>query len=53
MKTQKQFSQEAIEAFKAAYKEEFSLLLTDDEVRKIATRLLHYFGIMNGKKTDD
>jgi hypothetical protein len=49
MKTSHQLSREAIEAFKALYQEEFGEVLSDDEVREIATRLLRFFGILNKK----
>lgn len=42
-----QLSHEAIEEFKAIYQEEFGELLSDDEVRAIAKRLLRFFGILN------
>jgi len=47
MKTPQQLSREAIEEFKAAYKDEFGEDLSDDEVREIAMRLLRFFGILN------
>ncbi len=47
MKTPQQLSREAIEEFKAIYKDEFDVELTDDEVREIATRLLRFFGILH------
>jgi hypothetical protein len=47
MKTPNQLSHEAIEEFKRIYQEEFEELLSDDEVREIATRLLRFFGIFN------
>lgn len=47
MKTPQQLSREAIEEFKAAYKEEFGEELSDDEVREIAMRLLRFFGILS------
>jgi hypothetical protein len=47
MKTPQQLSREAIEEFKAAYKDEFGEELSDDEVREIAMRLLRFFGILN------
>ena len=49
MKTPQQLSREAIEEFKALYQEEFGEVLSDDEVREIATRLLRFFGILNKK----
>jgi hypothetical protein len=50
MKTQRELSREAIEEFKAIYQEEFGEVLSDDEVREIATRLLRFFGILNKGK---
>ena len=47
MKTPKQLSREAIEEFKAAYKVEFGITLTDEQVREIAARLLRFFGILS------
>jgi len=47
MKTPQQLSSEAIDEFKAAYKDEFGETLTDDEVREIAMRLLRFFGILS------
>ena len=47
MKTPNQLSREAIEEFKAVYREEFGEILSDDEVREIATHLLRFFGILN------
>jgi hypothetical protein len=49
MKTPHQLSREAIEEFKAIYQEEFGEVLSEDEVREIATRLLRFFGILNKK----
>ena len=46
MKTSQQLSQEAIEEFKAIYREEFGQTLSDDEVQEIALRLLRFFGIL-------
>ena len=42
-----QLSHEAIEEFKAIYQEEFGEVLSDDDVREIAKRLLRFFGILN------
>jgi hypothetical protein len=50
MNTPNELSREAIEEFKAIYQEEFGEVLSDDEVREIATRLLRFFGILNGDK---
>jgi len=47
MKTPQQLSREAIDEFKTIYQEEFGEILSDDEVREIATRLLRFFGILN------
>jgi hypothetical protein len=47
MKTPQQLSREAIEEFKAAYKEEFGEVLSDEEVKEIAMRLLRFFGILS------
>ena len=47
MNTPQQLSREAIDEFKAIYKDEFGEELSDDEVREIATRLLRFFGIIN------
>jgi len=47
MKAPQQLSREAIEEFKAVYQAEFGELLSDDEVREIATRLLRFFGILS------
>jgi hypothetical protein len=49
MKTSQQLSHKAIEEFKVMYQEEFGEVLSDDEVREIATRLLRFFGILNKK----
>lgn len=46
MKTPQQLSRKAIEEFKVIYQEEFGEILSDDEVREIATRLLRFFGIL-------
>ncbi|MGZ4971356.1 MAG: hypothetical protein ACXWIU_10765 [Limisphaerales bacterium] len=46
MKTPKQLSREALEEFKAAYKEEFGILLADHQVQEIAVRLLRFFGML-------
>lgn len=47
MKTPQQLSREAIEEFKTAYQEEFGEVLSDEEVREIAIRLLRFFGILS------
>ena len=46
MKTPQQLSREAIDEFKAIYKDEFGEILSDDEVIEIATRLLRFFGVL-------
>jgi hypothetical protein len=46
MKTPRQLSREAIEEFKAIYKEDFGEILSDEEVQEIAMRLLRFFGIL-------
>lgn len=50
MKTPKQLSREAIDEFKAAYKEEFGILLTDEQVQEMAVRLLRFFGVVSNAK---
>ena len=46
MKTPQQLSREAIDDFKAIYRDEFGQELSDDEVQEIAMRLLRFFGIL-------
>ena len=46
MKTPQQLSREAIDEFKAIYQDEFGEVLSDDEAREIAMRLLRFFGIL-------
>lgn len=46
MKPPQQLSREAIDEFKAIYKDEFGELLSDDQVQEIAIRLLRFFGIL-------
>jgi hypothetical protein len=46
MTTPQQLSRQAIEEFKANHKDEFGQNLSDDQVQKIAIRLLHFFGIL-------
>lgn len=46
MKIPQQLSRQAIEEFKAIYREEFGRSLSDDEVKEIAVRLLRFFGIL-------
>jgi hypothetical protein len=50
MKTPQQLSREAIDEFKAVYKDEFGELLSDDEVQEIALRLLRFFGILTSRR---
>ncbi len=47
MQPPQQLSREAIEEFKAIYKAEFKVTLSNDEVQEIAIRLLRFFGILN------
>jgi len=46
MKPPQQLSREAIDEFKAAYRDEFGQELSNDEVQEIAMRLLRFFGIL-------
>jgi len=46
MTTPQILSQQAIEEFRTAYKEEFNQTLTDGEVREMALRLLRFFGVL-------
>jgi hypothetical protein len=46
MQNPQQLSRQAIDEFKAIYKDEFGKTLTDDEVQEIAIRLLRFFGIL-------
>jgi hypothetical protein len=46
MKTPQQLSQEAIEEFRAIYREEFGRTLSDEEVQEMSIRLLRFFGIL-------
>jgi hypothetical protein len=46
VKTPSVLSQEAIDEFKSIYQEEFGKILSDDEVKEIATRLLRFFGFL-------
>jgi hypothetical protein len=52
MKTSQQLSQEAIEQFKTNYWEEFGKTLSDDEVREIAIRLLHFLSTLSFHRHD-
>jgi hypothetical protein len=47
MKTPERLSREAIDEFKSIYKDEFGKLLSDDEVKEMALRLLRFFGILS------
>jgi len=47
MTTPQQLSRQAIDDFKAIYQDEFGETLSDDEVQKIALRLLRFFGILS------
>ncbi len=53
MKTPQQLSRQAIDEFKAIYKEEFGQTLSDDEVQEIAVRLLRFFGILVRPRSDE
>lgn len=46
MEPPKQLSQEAIEEFKAIYRDEFGENLTDSEAKEMASRLLRLFYIL-------
>ena len=46
MKTPQQLSRQAIEEFKAIYREEFGETLSDEKVQEMALRLLRFFGIL-------
>ena len=50
MKTPQQLSRDAIEEFRDMYQAEFGEVLTDDEVREIARRLLRFFGFLTEEK---
>ena len=41
-----QLSRQALDEFKAIYKDEFGRELLDEEVQEIAIRLLRFFGIL-------
>ena len=51
--SEEQRAQRAIEEFKKAYKEEFGILLSDDQVQEIAVRLLRFFGILSDESLRD
>ena len=53
MTTPQQLSREAIEEFKAIYKDEFGEELTDEQVQEIALRLLRFFGILEKPLQED
>ena len=46
MKAQQQLSREAINEFKAIYRDEFDQELSDDEVQETAMRWLRFFGML-------
>ena len=50
MKTSNSLSENAIQAFKAAYEAEFQETLTDEEVREIAYNLLRFFEVIRKAK---
>ena len=50
MKTPKSLSENAIQAFRAAYEAEFQEKLTDEEVREIAYNLLRFFEVIRKMK---
>jgi hypothetical protein len=47
MKAPQQLSHEAIEEFKAIYRQEFGQDISDDEARVIALRLLRLFHLLS------
>lgn len=47
MNTPHQLSRQAIDEFKAIYKEEFGQDLSDGEVQEIALNLLRFFGMLH------
>jgi len=53
MKTPQQLSREAIDDFRAIYKDEFAKELSDDEVQEMALRLLRVFGILQSPVQGD
>ncbi len=46
MEKPQQLSRQAIDEFKATYRDEFEQELSDDEVLEMALRLLRFFGIL-------
>jgi hypothetical protein len=44
MNAPQQLSRQAVEEFKAIYREEFGETLSDNDVQEIALRLLRFFG---------
>jgi hypothetical protein len=46
MNTPQQLSRQAIDEFKAIYRDEFGQDLSDDQVQEIAIRLLRFFGVL-------
>jgi hypothetical protein len=53
MKTPEQLSRQAIDDFKAIYKDEFAEDLSDDQVQEIAIRLLRFFEILQKPSRSD
>ena len=49
MQPPQQLSRDAIDEFRAIYKDEFGKTLSDDEVQEIALRLLRFFGVLDSK----
>lgn len=48
MKMPQQLSREAIDEFKAIYKEEFGEDLSDEKAQEIGVRLIRFFWILQG-----
>lgn len=46
MNTPEQLSRQAVDEFKAIYRNEFGQTLTDEEIREIAFRLLRFFDVL-------
>jgi hypothetical protein len=53
MKTPQQLSRQAIDEFKAIYRDEFGNDLSEDEVREIALRLLRFFRVLGEPLSND
>ena len=53
MKPPEQLSPQAIEEFKAVYRDEFGRVISDDEAREIAFRLLRFFGVLTRPQADE